>query len=257
MRVAYAMRVDALDKPGGDVEQMRTYIRVCESIARERGFAFQGEILTALDPDLSRFDVVHLTNLDRPVDLYAQFLAARRAARPIVFTPLHHSYREIERYERNGRGGLAGTVSGLLGFYGLESARMLLRSRRYPQLRAALWKALRKGLRNTQCEVLAGCDRVLVLSDKEAADIAKEIAAIEPERVLKLRNGFQMAAAKAAERDLEITVIARLESRKNQIAILNALEALGLKATFIGPPNPNHQRYCDLFRVRIATSSST
>ncbi len=257
MRVAYPMRVDALDKPGGDVEQIRTYMRMCKSIARLRGYVFEGEILTELDPDLSGFDVVHLTNLDRPVDLYSQFLAVQRAARPVVLTPLHHSYREIERYERNGRGGLVGTVSGRLGFYRLEAARILVKSRRYPQLRGALWKALRKGIRKAQMEVLEGCDRVLVLSDKENADIAIEITSIAPSRVVKLRNGFQPAVADAVQRDLEITVIARLESRKNQIAILEALEILGLKATFIGPPNPNHRRYCELFRAKIASSLST
>jgi glycosyltransferase involved in cell wall biosynthesis len=257
MRVAYPMRVDALDKSGGDVEHIGTYIRMCEQIARERGFLFQGEILTDLHPDLSGFDAIHLTNLDRPVDLYSQFLAAKKAGKPIVLTPLHHSYREIERFERKGRGGLVGIVSGLVGFYGLEGFRILLKSRRYPQLRAALWKALRKGFRRAQAEVLLGCDRVLVITDKEAADIAQEVGELPPERILKLRNGFQSFAAEAGERDIDIAVISRIESRKNQIAILDAIQSLGLKATFVGPPNPNHKQYCELFRRKIAGSAST
>ncbi len=257
MRVAYPMRVDALDKSGGDVEHMRTYIRGCAQLARERGSVFESEILTDLDPDLSGFDIVHLTNLDRPVDLYAQYLAARRAGKPIVLTPIHHSYREIETYERNGRGGLIGTVSGLLGFYRLEAARILLKSRRYPQLRSALWKTLRKGMRGAQAEVLRGCDKVLVITDKEASDITQEIAELPRERILTLRNGFRMNPAEARDRDIDIAVIARVESRKNQIAILDAIQSLGLKATFVGPPNPNHKRYCEDFRGKIAKTNST
>ena len=257
MRVAYPMRVDALDKPGGDVEQMRTYIRVCEQLAHQQGFVFQGEILTDLTPDLSGFDAVHLTNLDRPVDLYSQFLTARQAAKPIIVTTVHHSYREIERYERNGRGGVIGIGSGLIGFNRLETARILAKSRRYPQLRPALWATLRKGIRNAQAEVLNACDRVLVLTAKEASDISHEICDLRPEKVLKLPNGFTRAVAEATERDIEISVIARLESRKNQSAILNAIESLGLKATFVGPPNPNHQRFCEDFHRRIVSSSST
>lgn len=257
MKVAYLMRVDALDKSGGDVEHMRNYIRGCEQVAAEQGLAFQGEILTDLYPELSGFDVVHLTNLDRPVELYAQFQAAKAADKPIVITPLHHSYREIENYERAGRGGVIGLVSGVLGFHLLESARMLVRSRRYPQLRRPLWEILRRGLRKAQAEVLLGCDRVLVIADKEATDIQVDIAALPSERVFKLNNGFQPLELTSQPRDIEIAVVARVEARKNQIAILEAVEKLGLKATFVGPPNPNHRSYCEEFRRRIASSAST
>lgn len=256
MRIAYPMRVDALQKSGGDVDHIRTYIRVCEQLAKARGLAFQGEILTDLDPDLSEFDAVHLTNLDRPVDLYSQFLAARRVAKPIVLTPLHHSYHEIETYERQGRGGIISFISGFVGFYGLETVRMLLKSRHYPQIRSALCKTLRKGMREAQIEVLAGCDRVLIIADKEAADIARDIIAVPSERLLKLCNGFSNIVAGENVRDIEIAVIARVESRKNQLAILEAIQSLGLKATFVGPPNPYHKRYCDKFHSKMAGSCS-
>lgn len=256
MRVAYPMRVDALDKFGGDVEHIRTYIRHCEQLAQTRGFPFIGRILTDLNPNLSEFDVVHLTNLDRPVDLYSQFLAARRAKKPILLTPIHHSYREIERYERCGRGGLIGLISGLAGFYRLEAGRTLIKSRRYPQLRPSLWMALRKGLRNAQAEVLRGCDRVLPITCKEGTDIANEIAEVSSEKALILRNGYHPPPVGTVERDIDIAVIARIESRKNQIAILDAVQSLGLKATFVGSANPNHRRYCEAFRQKIAESSS-
>lgn len=87
MRVAYPMRVDAFDKPGGDVQLIRTYISYCTEVARKHGVAYEGEILASLDPDLRSFDVVHLTNTDRPFDLYAQFLAGRKAGKPTVITP--------------------------------------------------------------------------------------------------------------------------------------------------------------------------
>ena len=119
MRVAYPMRVDALDKPGGDVVLMRNYIQHCGNAAALRGLAFEGVVLTGLDPELSSFDVVHLTNLDRPVDLYRQYKAARRASKPTLLTPLHHSYDEIGRYEHRGRGGVIGLFSGWLGFHRL------------------------------------------------------------------------------------------------------------------------------------------
>ena len=260
IRVAYPMRVDAIDKPGGDVVLMRTYIRFCTELAQKRGVAFEGVITTELTPDLSDFDAVHLTNLDRPVDLYSQFLAAKRASKPTILTPLHHSFREIERYERQGRGGLIGMFSGWIGFNHLETLRTLLKSRRYPALRPALRRALRRGIRETQSEVLAGSDFILVAADKEIEDIRREIVPLPVDRFLKVRNGFQTPSAsicKSAQAEVSICVVSRIEARKNQIAILDALDSLGLRAVFVGSENPNHKRYCETFKQRIRQSRST
>lgn len=254
------MRVDAFDKPGGDVELMRTYIRYCQQAAQEKGMEFEGEILTDLHPDLKRFDVVHLTNTDRPFDLYEQFLAAKHAGRPTVITPLHHSYREIERYERIGRGGLVGIFSRWMGFNRLEVLRTLIKSRQYSELWPALRKTLRVGIQAAQAEVLRGCCFVFVASDKEAADIASEIVRLPAERIVKVRNGFRIPdtpPVSLRDRDIDIAVVARVEARKNQLAILDAVESLGLKAVFVGPPNPNHKRYVRFLKKRIAESQST
>jgi len=260
IRVAYPMRVDALDKSGGDVLLMRDYIRCCGDAAASRGITFEGSILTELNPDLSGFDVVHLTNVDRPFDLYPQFEAARMAGKPTVLTPLHHSYAEIVRYERHGRGGLVGLISGLIGFNFLEPLRILVKSKRYPELRSAIPKIVWKGIRTVQSRVLREVDVVLVAADKELADIEREICALPRDRVVSMRNGFEMPKIKglmmAEEREFDISVIGRIESRKNQIAILAALESLGLSGIFVGYENPNHGRYCDGFKKMIAKSKS-
>jgi glycosyltransferase involved in cell wall biosynthesis len=253
------MRVDALDKPGGDVVLMRTYMQHCSEVSVRRGRSFEGVLLTDLDPDLSNFDVVHLSNLDRPVDLYRQFLAARRAGKRIVLTPLHHSYEDIGRYEHLGRGGAIGLVSGALGFHRLEALRIGIKSQKYPGLRGALARTIRKGMRAAQREVLLGVDAILVAADKELADIEREICPLAGKRVLWMRNGFEMPSLRplpARMRDIDICVIARIEARKNQISILKALESLGIGALFVGSDNPNHKGYCRRFKRMIKVSKS-
>jgi glycosyltransferase involved in cell wall biosynthesis len=260
LQIAYPIRVDALRKSGGDLLLMQRYIQQCGEAFARRGLPFRGEILAELEPDLSGFDVVHLTNLDRPFDLYLQFLAAKRAGKRIVLTPLHHSYDEIGLYEKKGRGGLIGLVSGLLGFYRLEALRILLKSRTYPALRKALVVTLRKGIRAAQIEVLKGSDSVLVAANKEWADIEREICPLARERVVHLRNGFEMPDTEpvaSSERDITICVAGRIEARKNQITILRAMESVGLSAVFIGNENPNHKGYCNAFRRMIENSRST
>jgi glycosyltransferase involved in cell wall biosynthesis len=260
MKVAFPMRVDALDKPGGDVHMMRTYIDACGKAAAGRGESFSGAIMVDLHPDLSAFDVVHVTNTDRPVDLYCHYLAALKYGKPMVITPLHHSYREIGRYELHGRGGLVGILSGALGFYKLEALRILIKSRRYPELRSALRITWRRGMRRCQTDVLNACSFVLVAAEKEAADIAAEITDMRPDCVVRMRNGYTpptSALVPMEERTVSVAVVSRIESRKNQIAILKALERLGLSAVFVGPANPNHGGYVAAFKKLIAKSRST
>jgi glycosyltransferase involved in cell wall biosynthesis len=260
LKIAYPMRVDAIDKPGGDVLLMRRYIRHCAEILAPEDLPFEGEIMTVLNPDLSGYDVVHLTNLDRPFDLYLQYLAAKRSGKRILLTPIHHSYDEIAHYEKQGRQGWIGSISGQLGFYWLETLRTLIKSRRYHDLWAAAFITLRKGIRATQTEVLQGVEAVLVAADKELADIEREICPLDRNRVIWVRNGFSMPTAKPLstyERDIDICVAGRIEARKNQIAILEALNALGLSGVFVGSENPNHKAYCRRFRDMIANSAST
>lgn len=260
MRVAFPMRVDAFDKPGGDLLHLQTYIRWCGEIAARMGLPFEGVILTELSPDLTGFDTVHLSNLDRPLELTLQFQAARRAGKRIVINTFHHSYNEIAQYERRGRGGILGAFSGRVDFSRLEVARTLVRSRRYPALHTALRGAAGKSIRAAQAEVLREADVIVVAARKEWNDIERDICPLDPDRVRLIRNGFNVPSVNllpASQRDIDICVAGRIEARKNQIAILEALESLGLAGVFIGAENPNHKGYCAQFRAMIAGSRSS
>ena len=96
---------------------------------------------------------------------------ARLAGKPMVFSSIHHSLREISRYEKHGRGGLTGFVTGLLGYRNLEMARSNLRVLRYRQLLGPTLNLIRSGLHSAQLALLRGVDLILVLTDKEKADI--------------------------------------------------------------------------------------
>ena len=119
MRIAYPMRVDALRKAGGDVLQVRRYIEEGARAGDDGGPLFTGELMCDMRAGFKGFDLVHLTNLDRPADTWKAMRIAQGEGKPIVLSTIHHSYEEIERFERLGRGGVVGVISGRLGFYGL------------------------------------------------------------------------------------------------------------------------------------------
>jgi glycosyltransferase involved in cell wall biosynthesis len=261
VHVAYPMRVDALDKPGGDLFQVREYIAGGTGAYNGGKMLYAGEILTNPGMSLDRFDIVHLTNLDRPVDTYAFFCAAKAAGKSVVFSPIHHSYEEIRSYERLGRMGAFSAFSSLLDFRSLEMIRTIVRSHRYPELFGMLRRIARVGIAEAQLEMLRQSDRVLVLSWKERDDIKRDCPGSETCHYIRVRNGLaeqkkQAGCGDLASRDIDVCVFGRIEARKNQLAILEALEALNVSGVFAGAENFYHSKYCKLFKQRIASSGS-
>ena len=179
----------------------------------------------------------------------------------MVFSTIHHSYAEIERYERSGRGGMTGRLSGVLGFPNVEYVRSIVRAVKYPHL---LWPTLRvmvAGMRNTQRAMLAGVQRLLVLTAKERNDILRDFGQVAEERFACVRNGVETPASEDQAgqndlRDLDVCIVGRIEARKNQIAILRALDNLGVSGVFVGRENANHRAYCNDFKKLIADSTS-
>ncbi len=249
MKIAFPMRADAHTKSGGDVVQIERYIRELERIG------IQGTMIVDLNADVSGFDIVHLSNIDRPVDTYASFCAAKKQKVPTVISTIHHSYDEILRYEKTGRQGAAKVVSDKLSFSQLEMMRSSLRMLRDKSLITPTLTALVKGVIKLQREILHGCDKVLVLTDKEAKDLSADFS-FSSDKVKLLKNGLDIGSPKTIypERNIDVLVVGRLEARKNQLNILLALEDLGLTGVFVGSVNENHKKYCDTFLRAIYSS---
>jgi glycosyltransferase involved in cell wall biosynthesis len=259
MRIAYPMRVDAFDKPGGDLLQVLKYIEAGKISGPDGRPRFEGIVITDLQANLSSFDLIHLTNIDRPVDTYPAFLAAKSAQKPVFLSPIHHSYREIEHYEREGRGGLIGQISGLLGFTVLEYLRTSVRAGNYSKLVSPMTRMMRMGMRSAQQTILRGADRILLLTQKERSDIALDFGEIPDDKISYLRNGLDDTRNEDQNmpyRDIDVCMVGRIEARKNQIAVLKALNRFGVSGVFVGAANQNHRSYCRKFKDMIADSQS-
>ena len=83
LRVLVQNRADSETCPGGDTVQMDWTMR----FLRERGH----DVCLSFDSDLdlSGFDVVHLFNLTRPIETFAQAENARRQSKPMVLSSVY------------------------------------------------------------------------------------------------------------------------------------------------------------------------
>ena len=246
MKVLFQSRIDLFTRRGGDTVQME---RTAEALRR---LGVEVKIDCSANPDLSNYDLVHLFNIDWPAQVYLQAKNAKKQGKPVVFSPIHHSYCEIERYEREARYGPRRLVNVI--FKARESrerfkdfCRMLVDPRKIPSILVEF----RKDILNEQKELLKMADVVLVQTDAEAADIETDfyysgaplkslpldkavVAGNSRFRWQKVVNGVEPRFAEAKPdwfvekyglRDFILSV-GRIEPRKNQLAVIEAVGRL-------------------------------
>lgn len=261
MKVLFQSRVDLFSRRGGDTIQIE---KTTEELRR---LGVEVEIDCSADPDLSGYDLVHLFNIDWPAQVYLQARNAKKQGKPIVFSPIHHSHQEIERYEKEARYGLRRITNFI--FRTRESrekfkdfCRMIFDPKKIPSTLVEL----RKGILNEQKELLEMADLVLVQTEAEAKDLETDFsckidfikspglnnAAVMGKRgdggeaAVRVVNGVDERFAEAEpgwfikKYDLKdfILCVGRIEPRKNQLAVIGAVSRLRLVPQGKIPPIP-------------------
>jgi len=256
MRVAYPKRIDALDKSDGNLFHVLQYVERGKKPREDARPRFEGTVIPDLSAGLSSIDLVHLTNINRPVDTHSAFLSARAAQNTIIFSFIHHSYREVERYERAGGDGVVGQISDLLGFTALEYLRCSVRGRSNSGLLTPMLKSMSVDMKTSQHTIVKGANRILVLSEDKIG-ILYGFGEVPDNKCICLRNGPEDRSGTYIDRKIDVCVVGLIEARKYQIAVLDALNRRGISGVFVGAEDPNQKAYCHCFKKMIADSPST
>ena len=258
MKVIFPMRIDAFTKPGGDTILVKEFTKHLGSLGAIT------HITDQLNYDFSDYDIVHLTNIDRPLETFHYFTLAKNANKKIVISAIHHSYVDIARYECEGRSGLLALVLKMLkSFNAREHFKNVIRALKKPELFLPAWRLFRVGMQNAQKIILSESERVFLQAIKEGADIKRDIVD-DLDNLRIIYNGVSLprlllnttSVAGHKKRDIDVLVVARIESRKNQLKILEAVEKLGIKAVFLGGENPFHKSYAKYFRSKLIGTKS-
>jgi len=219
-------RVDLFDRRGGDTVQIE------KTAAQLRKLGVEVDIDCSANPNLSSYDLVHIFNIDWPAQTYLQAQNAKRQKKPIVFSPIHHSFSEIERYEREARYGFRRLLNRILRSRESRElfkdlGRMLADPRKIPSTLVEF----QKGQFREQRELLEMSDLILVQTDAEKEDIRSDFGFAD-KKFKKVVNGVdpQFAQAKpdwfVKKYHLSdfILCVGRVEPRKNQLAVAKATE---------------------------------
>lgn len=246
-RVRFVLRADADIKPGGDVYQIRRY----DHELRERGYASEVVLGGVGHPD-DDLSVVHLSNVDRPVELMRDAMAAKRLGVPYVVSTIHHRARDVERFRQVRTGGL-GVAERLLPKPGVDVGKHALRYgfKNWGRSPRVLWPNV-AAVRS----VLDGASRVICLSEAERRWLQEDFGYWSAATHI-VPNGIDEPARATVSplRDIDVIVVGRIERRKNQVAVAEALRSSGRSVLFLGAKNLSEPAYIRAFEDILGSDS--
>ncbi len=247
MKILFQSRIDLFSRRGGDTIQMEKTAEQLENLGVDI------EIDNSPNKDLSEYDLVHLFNIDWPANVYLCAKNAKKQGKPIVFSPIHHSYQEIERYEKEYRFGLRRIVNFVFRRREQrETFKDLCRAFSDPKKIPSTLVELRKGVLNVQRELLGMADAVLVQTEAEAEDVMEDFGVFFSTAAGEAPGAYRVLAPGVKEcRGLVYNVVngvdrcfadatpdwfvekygwkdfvlcvGRVEPRKNQLAVIAAM----------------------------------
>ncbi len=242
MRVLFLVRRNLEQHPGGDTTQ------ILRTAAALRALGAHVDLSGHPRPTLAGYDVIHLFHLDRIWENFPHCRRIRAAGRPAVLSPI---YWPPDEFDRSGRAGLQGWLARRLGSRRYENVRLLERF----MLHAAqerTWGVLCTARWDFNAAVRFLLETVAVLlpnSDAERRVIAGRFGVERPALVVPNAADPELFRPPVGEPPARAGVlcVGRLEPRKNQLRLIEALRGSGIPLTLVGQAgrfNRGYARKC-------------
>lgn len=248
MKIIFLMRQDAITKSGGDLIQIQKYIHYLGKIGIDANLAVDMEY------PLDDYDIVHLVNIDRPLETWHHYKRARKIGKPVVISPIHHSYNQIDCYEKAHRKGLLKYLNTILPtFTARENLKNIYRGLLSPSLLLPAINLAFSGMTSVQREILRNVDHCCLIAEGEK-DLIQFDFELTPRKCSVIYNGIETELERKVSRDkkYDVLVVGRIEARKNPLGILRALKNTSLKIAFVGGINQFHRAYNNQFFKELA-----
>jgi len=243
--------------PGGDQVQLEATAHALRETK-----SVEADVSTVSEPDLAGYDAVHLFGLVRPQETWLQARNAHRQGKPVFLSTVYCDVWEFERVARSGVVGMIARHSNRDVIEALKGAGRGVNNREWSRGSMALFV---KGFTRMQHEVLNLSSALLPQSRSEWLRVASDLG-VNPSdpRVTVVPNGFDAERCgppvdqPSPPAHLEqfkgcVLCVARLEGRKNQQNLIEAVRGTDLNLVLAGPATANQSRFVQ--RVRNAAAS--
>lgn len=244
MRVLMQSRKNFFDLRGGDTVQLEKTKAELEKMGVKVDFSLDFE------PNLTGYDLVHLSNVTRIQETYLHVRNAKKQGKPIVLSTI---YWPMDEFEKMGQVGIRRFINSHVGIDTEEKIKALARYIKDKNSRNEATKNLWKiGYTKMQKYVVENVDFFLPNSEMEMDEFCKSFG-VKKDRYSIIPNAIDANIAKKQEenevpeafekyRDAVICV-GRIEPRKNQLALVKALDKSGYKLILVGAVSENQKRY--------------
>ncbi|MFC1571229.1 glycosyltransferase family 4 protein [Candidatus Margulisiibacteriota bacterium] len=251
MRILMQNRVDAFSAPGGDTIQMKKTKEYLEKLGVEINISLK------LDPDLGRYDLVHLFNVTRIHETYMQFVNAKKQKKPVVVSTIFSDYDELDV---KGTLGLKGVILKRFNKDYRERIKCLYRTIMDLRQIKALWELLKIGFVEQQRRVISKADVILPNSYMELEKIREFFGTVGdfevvPNAVDHIFDQKDDRFVKEFGRKDYIICVANYVARKNQHNLIKAMQGTGIPLVMIGSSVKTHSGYYKVLKKMCAENS--
>lgn len=244
MKVLIQSRRNLFSLPGGDTVQLTRTKEKLEELGVEV------DISLDFEPDLEEYDIVHLSNLTRIQETFLQMNNAKKQGKPIVLSTI---FWPMDEFEKKGQKGIRKIIGTLFSIDDEEKLKAAARYLIDPTSRNEATKSLwRVGYKEMQKQVVDSVDCFLPNSEMEMDELVKYFG-IPKKNYMVVPNAIDKAIVESSLKSKEsnrfeqyrdaVVCVGRIETRKNQLSLLQALDGTGYTVVIVGKPSQNQPKY--------------
>ena len=238
-------------------------IQIENTAAELRKLGVEVDVSTSLETDPTGYDLVHVFQLDWAPESNLYASKAKSHKKPLVLSPIHHSVKEVKRFDDEYAFGLRKLTAAIFrDQHHRDTMKNIFRSVFDRRKRKATLESIFRGLKKMHIETLKLSNMVLVQTELEAADL-QETYGVKIDWV-KIPSGVgeQFLSGRSFENVVGvedyILCVGRIEARKNQLSVIAAVnemlleEEMDTQLVFVGKKSDHHSTYVRLFEDEVA-----
>ena len=249
MKVLFQSRKTLFDAPGGDTVQL---LKTKEYLEK-KGVSI--DVSTELTPDLSNYDIVHVFNLMRAQESLMQVMNAKKQGKPVALSTIYGLYTD---FDQKARGGLGQRLFKWLAPFQIEYVKIAARTFLGGELHKGSLQLLLRGYYKTIKQIVDNTDVFLPNSLSEMKRVIHDFKLKSP-RFEVIPNAVDTTLFDPEKVTVEekyqqykdcILCVARIEGRKCQLDLLEALKDTPYKLVLLGKPGKNSGKYYEVLKER-------